>query len=108
KNHIRPDFSAYHVVSYDSVSGAVKYRQTAQGFSDNSAWSRGQAWGIYGFTATYRETKDKRFLNTAIGMADFFLDNKTLPADKIPLLDFNVGQPGFNPTWNFDASANKE
>lgn len=107
KNHIRPDFSAYHVVSYDSVSGAVKYRQTAQGFSDNSAWSRGQAWGIYGFTATYRETKDKRFLNTAIGMADYFLDNKTLPADKIPLWDFNVGQPGFNPTWNFD-SANKE
>lgn len=105
KNHVRPDYSSYHVVDYDSVSGAVKFRQTAQGFSDNSTWSRGQAWGIYGFTMTYRETKDKRFLKTACGMADFFLDNKTLPADKIPLWDFNVGQPGFVPDWKFDPTA---
>jgi rhamnogalacturonyl hydrolase YesR len=108
KNHVRPDFSAYHVVSYDATTGAAKYRQTAQGFSDNSAWSRGQGWGIYGFTVSYRETKDKRFLNTAVGMADYFLDNRTLPADKIPLWDFNVGQPGFNPDWQFDPLKYKE
>ena len=102
KNHVRPDYSSYHVVSYDTISGAPLYRQTAQGFSDNSTWSRGQAWGIYGFTTTFRETKDKRFLKTATGMADFFLANKTLPADKIPLWDFNVGQPGFIPAWEYD------
>ncbi|WP_232456807.1 hypothetical protein [Pedobacter psychrophilus] len=108
KNQVRPDFSAYHVVSYDSTTGAVKYRQTAQGFSDNSAWARGQSWGIYGFTVCYRETKDIRFLNTAVGMADYFLDNETLPSDKIPLWDFNVGQPGFNPEWQFDPLKYKE
>ena len=104
KNHVRPDYSSYHVVSYDTITGAVKYQQTAQGFSDNSTWSRGQAWGIYGFTMTYRETKDKRFLKTAMGMADFFLDNKMLPADKIPVWDFNVGQSGFIPDWEYDPS----
>ena len=101
KNHVRPDYSSYHVVSYNTSTGAPAYRQTAQGFSDNSTWSRGQAWGIYGFTTTYRETKDKRFLKTAMGMADFFLKSKMLPEDKIPLWDFNVGQPGFIPDWKY-------
>src|SRR5690606_5449216 len=64
KNHLRPDYSSYHVVNYDVETGEVASQETAQGFSDNSTWSRGQAWGIYGFTMTYRETKDKRFLET--------------------------------------------
>ncbi|MBO9594446.1 MAG: glycoside hydrolase family 88 protein [Niabella sp.] len=102
KNHVRPDFSCYHVVDYDVETGAVKSRETQQGFSDNSAWSRGQAWGIYGFTMVYRETKDARFLQTAKGMADFFLNHPNLPKDKIPYWDFNVGQAGFDPPWNFD------
>lgn len=102
KNQVRPDFSCYHVVDYDVETGAVKSRETQQGFSDNSAWSRGQAWGIYGFTMVYRETKDPRFLQTAIGMADFFLNHPNLPEDKVPYWDFNVGQAGFDPPWNFD------
>ncbi|MEL7589530.1 MAG: glycoside hydrolase family 88 protein [Prolixibacteraceae bacterium] len=101
KNHLRPDFSSYHVVDYDPETGAVKSRETQQGFSDNSAWSRGQAWGIYGFTMTYRETGDKRFLNTAEKMADFFLGHPNLPDDGIPYWDFNVGQPGYTPVWNY-------
>lgn len=108
KNHIRPDYSSYHVVSYNPSTGAPVYRQAAQGFSDNSTWSRGQAWGIYGFTTTYRETKDERFLKTAMGMADFYLNNATLPKDKVPLWDFNVGQPGFLPDWEFDPNTYKE
>ncbi|MBC6491402.1 glucuronyl hydrolase [Flavihumibacter stibioxidans] len=102
KNHVRPDHSSFHVVNYDPVSGKMLHQQTLQGFSDNSAWSRGQAWGIYGFTATYRFTKDRRFLQTAIGMADFYLDNKRLPADRIPLWDFNAGQKGYKPDWAYD------
>ncbi|MDF3078450.1 MAG: glucuronyl hydrolase [Sphingobacteriaceae bacterium] len=102
KNHVRPDYSSYHVVSYDPATGAVKYRQAAQGFSDNSTWARGQSWGIYGFTVAYRETKDKRFLQTAQGMADFFLNHKKLPSDKVPLWDFNVGEAGYVPDWKFD------
>lgn len=102
KNHLRPDNSSYHVVNYDPVTGNVLHRQTLQGFSDNSTWARGQAWGIYGFTTCYRETKDPRFLRTACNMADFFLDHPNLPADKVPFWDFNAGQPGFVPDWQFD------
>lgn len=104
KNHVRPDYSSYHVINYDAGTGKVKSRETHQGFADNSTWSRGQAWGIYGFTMVYRETRDKRFLETAKKMADFFLDHPNLPKDKIPYWDFNVNQPGYTPQWKYDAS----
>ena len=55
KNHLREDFSCYHVVDYDSITGEIRDKATAQGYADNSAWGRGQAWGIYGFTMVYRE-----------------------------------------------------
>jgi chondroitin AC lyase len=103
KNQIRTDFSSYHVVCYDSVTGKVEGRETAQGYADNSTWARGQAWGIYGFTMTYRETKDKRFLNTAQGMADWFINNKNLPEDKIPYWDFNANETGYTPGINSNA-----
>lgn len=104
KNHFRSDYSSYHVVNYDAETGAVKSRETQQGFSDNSTWSRGQAWAIYGFTMTYRETKEKKYLDAVQKMANFFLDHPNLPKDKVPYWDFNVNQPGFNPPWNYDPS----
>jgi chondroitin AC lyase len=103
KNQIRTDYSSYHVVCYDSATGKVEGRETAQGYADNSTWARGQAWGIYGFTMTYRETKDKRFLRTAQGMADWFIDNKNLPEDKIPYWDFNANETGYTPGINSNA-----
>lgn len=102
KNHIRPDFSSYHVVDYDPETGEVKSKETHQGFADNSTWSRGQAWGIYGFTVIYRETGEAVFLEAAQKMADFFLDHPNLPEDKIPYWDFNVGQSGFEAPWDYD------
>lgn len=42
KNHFRPDYSSYHVVSYDTLTGQAEARQTSQGYSDESAWARGQ------------------------------------------------------------------
>ena len=63
KNHFRPDYSSYHVVNYDSETGNVKQKRTAQGAADESAWARGQAWGLYGYTVMYRETKDEKYLN---------------------------------------------
>ncbi len=95
KNHLRDDFSSYHVVDYDTITGAVKARATCQGYSDNSTWSRGQAWLIYGFTMMYRETNDTRYLNTAIKTADYYLAN--LPDDFVPLWDFNIAQEGYVP-----------
>lgn len=97
KNQVRDDYSTYHVVCYDTITGKVQGRETAQGYSDNSTWARGQAWGIYGFTMVYRETKDPRFLKTALGMADFYLNHKNLPADKVPYWDFNVHEAGYTP-----------
>ena len=98
KNQVRPDYSCYHVVCYDTATGKVLSRETAQGYANNSTWARGQAWGIYGFTMTYRETKDKRFLETAQKMADFYLDNKALPSDKVAYWDFNANDVGYEPS----------
>lgn len=102
KNHIRSDFSTYHVVNYDPKTGGVLHQQTAQGFSDNSTWARGQAWGIYGFTVMYRETRNSKYLEAAKRMADFYLDHANLPGDKVPYWDFNAGKGGFIPDWNYD------
>jgi len=102
KNHFRPDYSSYHVVDYDPATGEVRHRQTAQGFADESAWARGQAWGLYGFTMCYRETHDKKYLAQAEHIAQFILNNPTLPADKVPYWDFNA--PGI-PNEPRDASA---
>lgn len=103
QNHLRPDFSSYHVINYDTITGKALHKETNQGFAHNSTWTRGQAWGVYGFTMTYRETGDIRFLNTAIKMADFFINNKNLPSDKIPNWDFNVNEVGYNPPANAQA-----
>ena len=57
-NHYRSDYSSYHVVDYDTLTGKVVKKNTHQGYADESAWSRGQAWGLYAYTMCYRETKD--------------------------------------------------
>ena len=88
KNHFRADGSTYHVLSYDTTNGSVLVRNTHQGYADESAWARGQAWAIYGFTMTYRFTKDPRFLETAQRAADYFLQR--LPADHVPYWDFQA------------------
>lgn len=100
KNHFRPDYSSYHVVCYDSTTGKVVARETAQGYADNSTWSRGQAWAVYGYTMVYRETKDPRFLKFASGLADYFINNKNMPADGIPYWDFNANEKGYTPGVN--------
>jgi len=84
--HVRADGSTYHLVDFDTLTGNVLKKQTVQGFADESAWARGQAWAVYGFTAAYRESRDVRFLATAERTADFFI--KHLPADNVPYWDF--------------------
>lgn len=90
KNHFRPDFSSYHVIDYDTLTGNVLHRQTHQGYSHESAWARGQAWGLYGYTMCYRETKKKEYLDMAEKIAGFILNNKNLPSDKVPYWDYNA------------------
>lgn len=90
KNHFRPDNSSVHVVDYDPATGRVKTRVTHQGTADDSAWARGQAWGLYGFTMMYRETRDPRYLAQAQKIAAFMMHHPRLPADKVPYWDFDA------------------
>lgn len=98
KNQIRDDYSSYHVVCYDPATGKVLSRETSQGYANNSTWARGQSWGVYGFTMTYRETRDPRFLEVAAKMADFYIDHTNLPSDFIAYWDFNANQKGYTPS----------
>jgi len=90
KNHFRNDASCFHVVSYDSITGQPESKGTFQGYSDASSWARGQAWAIYGYTMTYRETRDPRFLNHAIRIANYLLNHPRMPKDLIPYWDFDA------------------
>jgi len=87
-NHFREDFSSFHVVSYNA-DGSVEKKNTHQGFADESAWARGQAWGLYGFTMCHRLTGEQRYLDAAKNIADFILTHPNLPEDQIPYWDFN-------------------
>jgi len=89
-NHFRSDNSCYHVVDYDKVKGGVRSKSTAQGYSDESAWARGQAWGLYGFTVCYRETKDLKYLDQVDKIYEFIFTNKNMPIDLVPYWDFNA------------------
>lgn len=100
KNHFRPDYTSWHVLEYDTITGKVLNKHTKQGYADNSCWSRGQAWGIYGYTMVYRETRDKKFLDFAQKITDKYLS--LLPEDMVPAWDFDVQN---NPKEEKDASA---
>jgi rhamnogalacturonyl hydrolase YesR len=90
KNHYRENGSSYHVIEYDPQTGAVLKSRTAQGFADESSWSRGQAWGLYGYVMAYRETGMERYFQHAQKIAGFLLNNPNLPEDKIPYWDFDA------------------
>lgn len=102
EHHFRPDFSTFHVVSYDPETGLPHVKNTAQGYADESAWARGQSWGFYGYVMMYRMTGDEKYLTQAESIARYLLNHENLPADKIPYWDFNA--PNI-PDCSRDASA---
>ena len=89
KYQFRPDYSCYHVVSYDTITGKPDVKGTYQGYADDSDWARGQGWALYGYTMMYRETKQKKYLDQAIHVAKFIMGHPQLPKDKIPYWDFD-------------------
>ena len=103
KNHYRPDYSCYHVVDYNMETGEIHTKQTAQGYADESVWSRGQAWGLYGFTMCYRYTKDPVYLAQAENIADFLLNHPNLPEDLVPYWDLEC--PDIPDTYRDASSA---
>ena len=88
--HFRPNGSCYHVVDYDLTIGAVRHKQTAQGYADESIWSRGQAWAIYGFTVCYRETKNEIYLKQALKTFEMMKNHPRMPKDFIPYWDMDA------------------
>ena len=89
ENHYRDDYSTYHVVDYDDETGLVRRKCTAQGYSDDSAWARGQAWSIYGFTVAYRFTHDPKYLLRAENVANYLFTHPRMPEDLVPYWDFD-------------------
>jgi hypothetical protein len=90
ENHYRPDYSCYHVVDYSLKDGSVRNKHTAQGYAHESSWARGQAWGIYGFTAAYRETRNPKYLQQAQKAFNFVISHKNFPANFVPYWDFDA------------------
>ncbi|HXI60383.1 MAG TPA: glucuronyl hydrolase [Polyangia bacterium] len=102
KNHFRPDNSSFHLVNYNSTTGAVISKVTVQGLANSSAWARGQAWGLYGYTESFVASKRPEFLAQAQKIAAFLMTHKNMPADRVPYWDFDAPAGASTPR---DASA---
>lgn len=90
QNHFREDYSCYHVVSYDTITGLPHCKETWQGLNDESEWARGQAWALYGYTYMFRETKIQAYLEQAVHIANYLIHHPSMPADGIPYWDFDA------------------
>lgn len=89
ENFFRPDSTTFHTFYFDTETGAARFGQTHQGYSDDSCWARGQAWAIYGFALSYRYTRNPLFLAASQRAAEYFLAH--LPADKVAYWDLIFG-----------------
>lgn len=78
---IREDASAYHTFYMNPETGGPDHGATRQGYSDTSAWARGQAWGIYGIPLNIRYTKAMDYTELYKGMTNYFLNR--LPQDNV-------------------------
>ena len=87
KRHFRSDGSSYHVVDYNPENGNVIKRMTQQGLFDESVWSRGQGWALYGYTMCYRYTHSPQDLAMAQKIAKFWFSQQDMPDDLIPYWD---------------------
>lgn len=86
EHFIRPDGSVNHIVEFDPHTGAFVKSYGGQGYGEGSAWTRGQAWAIYGFTISYLHTDDRRYLDAAKRAACYFMAH--IPEDGLIPVDF--------------------
>lgn len=100
ENFVRPDGSVRHIVEFDPETGVYRTDRGGQGYGQGSSWSRGQAWGMYGFVISYRHTGNTAYLDTAKRIAHYFIAN--IPEDGIIPVDFR--QPE-EPFWCDDTAA---
>lgn len=84
-NVIREDYSTWHTFFFNMETGAPDHGSTCQGYRDGSAWSRGQAWGVYGMALAYKYTKRQEYIDLFKHVTEYFCDH--LPSDLIPYWD---------------------
>ncbi|MBU3135516.1 glycoside hydrolase family 88 protein [Clostridium gasigenes] len=101
-NVIRDDASAYHTFYMDIETGEPLRGATRQGYKDDSAWARGEAWGIYGIPLNYRAVKNESSFNLYKGMTNYFLNR--LPKDNVCYWDLIFGD-GDNQSKDSSAAA---
>lgn len=93
---VRADGSTAHEGLFDPETGQFLRQTTHQGLSGESAWARGLAWSLYGYTKVYALSGLDEFFEVAERNADYWLTH--LPADRVPYWDFDadLSQP---PPW---------
>lgn len=100
KYFIREDGSAHHIVEFNPDNGEFVRSYGGQGMDVGTSWTRGQSWGLYGFVLSYIHTKDKKYLDTAEKIAEYFMKN--IPKSGLIPVDFY--QPK-EITWLDDTAA---
>lgn len=118
ESHVRPEpklsrpgydgmlYSTRHVTDFDSVTGKIVKQHTAQGYSPDSTWSRGQAWAITGYAQCYKWTADPRFLDAACGLAEYFLLQLERAPDCVETFVEGKRCGRYVPLWDFSAPVN--
>ncbi|MEG7531431.1 MAG: glycoside hydrolase family 88 protein [Hungatella sp.] len=99
---VRPDYSTYHTYYFDPETGEPLRGVTHQGYSADSAWARGQSWGIYGIALSYRYTKTPEYVELFEQVTRYFLEH--LPENLIPYWDF-IFEDGSSEPWDSSAAA---
>lgn len=89
---VRPDWSSYHTYYFDPDTGKALRGITHQGYSDDSCWARGQAWAILGNALCWRYVRESGYLETARGLAHYFLNR--LPEDLVAYWDLVFTEGG--------------
>ena len=87
-DHLREDGSIAHIVEHDREEGDPVATHAGQGYAVGSSWSRGQAWGVYGFVLSYLHTGEQRYLDAAKQVANYFIANCC--DDWLPRVDFRA------------------
>lgn len=87
KNFIRENGSSNHIVEFDIKTGDFVRSYGGQGYKDGSAWTRGQAWALYGFALSYYHTKEEKYLDTSCKVADYF--ESQIPVNGLIPVDFD-------------------
>lgn len=101
-NVIREDYSTWHTFFFDMKTGAPDHGATCQGYRDGSAWTRGQAWGIYGMALAYRYTKRAEYIDIFKHVTEYFLSH--MPADLVPYWDLEFTSGDEQPRDSSSAS----